>query len=50
MRVYQVFHGYLLIPYKGQTPEPPEANKVDGDLEYEVEAIISSKYSKRQLK
>ena len=48
--IYPVFHESLLTPYKGPVPESPQGISVDGDVEYEVEAIVSSKFHKRQLK
>jgi len=46
MRVHNVFHVSLLHPYRKdgtQHPPPPPPQLVDGELEYEVEAIRAHK-------
>ncbi|RXK38911.1 hypothetical protein M231_03860 [Tremella mesenterica] len=51
MRIHNVFHVQLLEPYQENTipnrnQPPPPPIEVDGQEEYEVEAILDSKYDK----
>lgn len=53
MNIHNVFHISLLEPHHssqipGRTPAPPTAIIVDGQLEYEVEAILNSRIYRRQ--
>lgn len=48
--VYPVFHESLLSPYSGTAPSEPQAILVEDSIEHEVEAIVSSKIHRRQLK
>ena len=55
MRIHDVFHVSLLKPYRSdgnvQPPPPPEV--IDGELEYEVEAVLAHREKKgrgRQIK
>jgi hypothetical protein len=56
MKIHPVFHVSLLKPKHPDRmdlpqPEPPEPITVDGELEYEVEAILDSKrYRKTTVK
>jgi hypothetical protein len=52
MKIHPVFHVSLLKPKHPDRldlpqPEPPEPITVDGDLEYEVEAILDSKHYRK---
>lgn len=50
VKFYPVFYDSLLTDYKGPAPNTPKPIEVEGDLEYEFESIINSKFHKRQLK
>ena len=51
MRIHPVFHVSLLEPYNGQESErpiqePPRLIEIDGEEEWEVEAILDSRLQK----
>lgn len=52
--IHPVFHASKLLPYHdstipGQTNPPPPPINIDGELEYEVEKILSSRRYRRKL-
>ncbi len=54
MKIHPMFHVSLLEPYHvstilGKTHEPPPPIVVDDDKKYEVEEILNSRISHRQL-
>ena len=53
-RVHPVFHVSLLEPHtvnvlQGRHSDPPPPIEIDGELEYEVEDVLDSRYRGRQL-
>ena len=55
MKIHNVFHIDLLIPYKeteayGETYMQPPPELIDGQEEYEVEEIINSRHTGRNRK
>ena len=55
MKIHNVFHVDLLIPYKeteayGDTYPQPPPELIDGQEEYEVEDIITDRFNKRKRK
>ena len=51
MRIHPVFHVMLLESYKqsdipGRTCPPPPPVRIEGEIEYEVEAVLNSKIDK----
>ena len=55
MKIHPVFHVSLLEPktkdiiQQMSTPAPPPPIEIDQDLEYEVDAVLDSKISRRKL-
>jgi hypothetical protein len=54
-RIHPVFHADLLSKYRenevhGKTPPPPVPELVQGEEEYEVEAIVTHKYDRGKIR
>ena len=54
MRIHPVFHISLLEPYRpntlpGRTQPPPPPEEVEGELEYELERVLDSKFVQGKL-
>lgn len=53
MKVHPIFHVQLLHPYKedslGRVIPPPPPIEIEGELEWEVEAVIDSRLFRRQF-
>jgi hypothetical protein len=57
LKIHNVFHISLLVPYEedsidefpGRRQPPPPPDNIEGNLEYEVEAIIASQWYRNRL-
>jgi hypothetical protein len=53
MRIHPVFHVSLLEPaaddpYPGQRPDPPPPVEIDGELEWQVDEVLDSRWTGRE--
>jgi hypothetical protein len=48
LKLHTVFHASLLKPYQanGRVPPPPPPEMIEGEFEYEVEAILSHRFKR----